>query len=165
MPQRAVLPTAHDDRWKFLHANVDVLPPSGSRPAFTEALAGLVRDPTQRVAPDAWSAAEQAMFTLFANQDPARFDALYATVAPYVEGWVRRLSPCEYAGDLTTPLLIVHSRTDPKTSVHRKHRDEPRRAARPAAASGRVEHVLRTSTWRSTGGPCGRSRTTSCLAC
>ena len=111
----AVLPTEHDDRWKFLRANVDVLPASPTREAFMQALDHLTRDPAYAPRPEVWSAVEQATFALFANRDPDGFDGLYAAVAPYIDEWVRCLSPSEYASQLTTPLLVVHSRTDPKT--------------------------------------------------
>ena len=150
--QRAVLPTEDDDRWKFLRANLDVLPASPTRDAFAAALDRLVDDRSHTPDRPAWSPAEHAAFALFANRDPDRFDALYAVVAPYVDGWVRRLSPCEYAAQLTTSLLVVHSRTDPKTPYTESlalSRGLPNAPPVHLAVLNTFSHVDLTLNWRS----------------
>lgn len=152
VPLRAELPTANDDRWKFLRANVDVLPASPTRDRFMATLNRLVDDPSHSPVDPQWSGAEHAAFTLFANRDPDRFDALYAEVAPYVDDWVRRLSPCEYAEQVTTPLLVIHSRTDPKTPYTESlaiSRGLPNAPPVHLAVLNTFSHVDLTLNWRS----------------
>jgi hypothetical protein len=65
---------------------------------------------------------------------------------------VRRLSPCEYAHDLTTPLLIVHSRTDPKTSYTESvamSRGVPNAPRPHLAVLNTFSHVDLALNWRS----------------
>jgi dienelactone hydrolase len=108
-------PTERDDRWKFLKGNTHLLPDSPTRVEFVRALDARIADPACRVDPSAFSEAERAFFALVANRDPARFEALFAPVEPMMARWIRTLSPKGVAARITTPLVIVHSRTDQKT--------------------------------------------------
>jgi hypothetical protein len=111
----APLPTRADDRWKFLNGNLDLLPPASTRDRCRRLLEDRIADPAAPADPAALSEPERALWRLIDNRDPARFEALYAAAMPYIEPWVRALSPATVAAQITTPLLIVHSQTDPKT--------------------------------------------------
>ncbi len=111
---RVALPVKGDDRWKFLNGNIHLIPESPTREWFAAMLDAKIADPSHAVDPAVFSPAEQAMFRLVDNRDPKRFDALYDEAAPYVDGWVRMMSPCHYADRVTTRLVIVHSVTDHK---------------------------------------------------
>ena len=63
----------------------------------------------------AFSPEERALWALIDNRSPERFDFLYEAAAPLVDDWVRRMSPAAVAEAITTPMVIVHSVTDPKT--------------------------------------------------
>ncbi len=112
---RVALPVHNDDRWKFLRGNMHLIPESFTRERYLEMLKAKVADPSHAVAIEAFSDAEQSLFRLIDNRDPARFDALYEDTSPYTGAWVRAMSPCHVAGAITTRLMILHSLTDRKT--------------------------------------------------
>lgn len=111
---RLPLPQHGDDRWKFLHGNLQMLPPSPTSARFAAIAAARVADPDAPADIDGCSDAERAAFALIANRDPDRFDTLYAATGPEVDGWVQRLSPVHTAGGITARLFLVHSYTDQK---------------------------------------------------
>lgn len=112
---RATHPTHNDDRWKFLRGNLHLVPDSPTREPFAAMLDAKIANAAHVGDPSLFSEAEQALYHLIDNRDPDRFDALYHEAAPYVDGWVRMMSPCRYADRVTTRLVIVHSVTDHKT--------------------------------------------------
>lgn len=105
----------NDDRWKFLGGNVHLLPPSATRSAYVGMVEARIGNPSCPVDLDHVSEPERALFELMGNRDPESFDRLYERAAPSIDEWVRVMSPCGYAAEITTPLVIVHSETDPKT--------------------------------------------------
>ena len=103
-------------RWKFLAGNLDHLPPSPGRSELRLFLEQQIRNPRRPVEPhlQRFSAAEQALLRLMANEDPDRFDSLYTAVSAPVRAWVDTLSLHHYSAAIRTPLLLVHSTADGK---------------------------------------------------
>jgi hypothetical protein len=116
---RVMLPQEGDDRWRFLQGNLGLLPESPTRERFSQMVDARIADPAIPVDVTAYSEAERHVFVLMDNRDPDRFDALYADAAPYLDAWIRALSPATTASEITTPLIIVHSDSD-----HRTHYSE-----------------------------------------
>lgn len=112
---RVNMPTERDDRWKFLKGNLRLLPESETRDEFLRIVEARIADPTVWVDPSGCSKEEQGLFALIANRDPSHFETLYAPVAALLDPWISALSPSALAARITTPLVIVHSRTDQKT--------------------------------------------------
>lgn len=56
---------------------------------------------------------DPAVRALLANADPARFDALYAALAPETRALVEELSPVARIGLVTAPVELASSPTDP----------------------------------------------------
>ena len=108
-----------DDRWKFLKGNVQLIPDSPTRDRFLQMLDTRIDDSSTPVDPALFSEAERALFELMDNRDPARFEALYRAASPYLDEWIRALSPCTVAARISTPMVIVHSDSD-----HRTHYSE-----------------------------------------
>lgn len=104
------------NRWKFLRGNLHLLPPSPSRGAYTDFLTAKIDDPDLDIRPvlDRFSSAEQRLLAFMDNEDPARFDSLFASVPPSFHAWIDTLSLHYYAPDIRTRLLIVHSDADDK---------------------------------------------------
>lgn len=108
-------PETGDDRWKFLHGNLSMIPPSPTSSVIAAIAARRIADPRAPVDLSACSAEERAAFALIENRDPDRYDALYDATGPLVDRWIRRLSPVFTADAIRTPLILVHSFTDQKT--------------------------------------------------
>jgi len=104
-----------DDRWKFLHGNLGMIPVSPTTSVLAEAAARRAGDSQAQVDVSGCSPEERAAFALIENRDPDRFDALYAATGPHVDAWIRRLSPVCTADGITADLILVHSFTDRKT--------------------------------------------------
>ena len=104
------------NRWKFLAGNLDLLPASPSRAELALFLQQQIAQPERPVLPhlDRFAAAEQNMVRFMANEEPALFDSLYATVPAPVRAWVDTLSLHHYSAAIQTPLLLVHSTGDGK---------------------------------------------------
>jgi hypothetical protein len=104
------------NRWKFLRGNLGLLAPSASRGAYAAFLETKIADPRRDIDPvlAGFSQEEQQLLAFMDNEDPARFDSLYAGLPPAVRAWVDTLSLRHYAGQLRTRLLIAHSRADEK---------------------------------------------------
>lgn len=149
---RLPVPTVGDDRWKFLRGNLAMVPPSPTSSVLAEAAARRVADPGAAVDVSGCSEAERAAFALIENRDPDRFDALYAAAAPFVDGWVQRLSPVHTAHAIRAQLILIHSFTDQKTPFIESiamSRDVP--AAPPPSLSllNAFAHVDLRLNWRS----------------
>jgi hypothetical protein len=71
-------------------------------------LAGAAARSLAASAPD-----DPAVPALLANRDPARFDALYAALAPGTRALVEELSPLTRIGDVVAPVEVASSPTDP----------------------------------------------------
>lgn len=112
---RAALATHNDDRWKFLGGNMHLIPDSPTRARFLTLVDSLEGHVPATANISGFSEPEQVLFRLIDNRDPDRFDALYAKAAPYVDHWVRTMSPCYTADGISARLVIVHSETDQKT--------------------------------------------------
>lgn len=112
---RVLLPTHGDDRWKFLKGNLHLIPESPTRGQFQRMLDARIADASTPVDSAAFADAERVLFDLIDNRDPDCFDALYGAAAPYLDPWIRALSPAAVASQITTPLVIVHSDADHKT--------------------------------------------------
>lgn len=104
------------NRWKFLRGNLDLLAPSPSREAYTAFLGAKIDDPLLDIAPVLanFSQEERQLLVFMDNEDPERFDSLYAGLPAAVHAWVDTLSLYHYTDQLRTKLLIAHSRADEK---------------------------------------------------
>ena len=81
----------------------------GDRPFAAEPLVGVAAARSLVAsAPD-----DPAVARLLANRDPARFDALYAALAPETRALVEELSPLTRIGDVSAPVEIASSPADP----------------------------------------------------
>lgn len=90
---------------------------------FLAANLDLVRDPADRAAVAAWlaggpapaaaGAEGQAVLAVLTNRDPARVDALLATLPPDTRALLDALSPARHATRFPGRLLLVHGREDP----------------------------------------------------
>lgn len=116
---RRPLQSEGDDRWKFLKGNLHLIPDSPTRDRFVHMLDARIANPQAQVDSAEFSDAEREVFELMDNRDPDQFESLYTSAAPYVDAWVRALSPSTVAARITTPMVIVHSDTD-----HRTHHSE-----------------------------------------
>lgn len=112
---RLPVPATGDDRWKFLHGNLAMIPPSPTSPVLEAVAVRRVADPQAPVDISGCSDAERAAFALIENRDPDCFEALYAAAGPQVDDWVQRLSPVHTAHGITAQLILIHSFTDQKT--------------------------------------------------
>jgi len=110
-----VEPLCRQDRWKFLRGNVHLLPDSRSRDAYVAFLDKKIEDPSLTLDPilDSFTTPEQQALRLVENEDPARYDALFAPVARYFEDWLETLSLQRYAPGVRARMLIGHSIVDP----------------------------------------------------
>lgn len=113
---RAPLEGNRRNRWKFLRGNLDLLPPSDSRSAYHAFVSAKIDSPLLDIRPalPRFSAAEQRLLSFMDNEDPERFDSLYAVLPAAVHAWVDTLSLYRYTDQLQTKLLIAHSRADEK---------------------------------------------------
>jgi hypothetical protein len=113
---RGPLAANRHNRWKFLRGNLDLLAPSFSREAYAAFLAAKIDDPLLDINPVLanFSTAEQQLLVFMDNEDPTRFDSLYAGLPAAVHAWVDTLSLYHYTDQLRTKLLIAHSRADQK---------------------------------------------------
>ncbi|MBI2502362.1 MAG: hypothetical protein HYW07_03910 [Candidatus Latescibacteria bacterium] len=104
------------NRWKFLRGNLDLLAPSSSRGEYAAFLGAKIDDPLLDINPVLanFSQEERQLLVFMDNEDPARFDSLYAGLPTAVHAWVDTLSLHHYADQLRTKLLIAHSRADQK---------------------------------------------------
>jgi dienelactone hydrolase len=104
------------NRWKFLHGNAHLLPPSSSREQFLLFVEAKRKDPGLDIHPALpnLDPAERRTLTFMDNENPALFDSLFATIPGEFHAWIDTLSLHHYAPDITAPLLIVHSRGDNK---------------------------------------------------
>lgn len=104
------------NRWKFLHGNAHLLPPSSSREQFLQFVDAKRRDPTLDIRPvlPGLSLAEGQTLIFMDNENPALFDSLFATIPGEFHAWIDTLSLHHYAADISAPLLIVHSQADNK---------------------------------------------------
>lgn len=112
---RVALPDHNDDRWRFLAGNVNLIPESVTRHRFIALVDAQCGHVPSTASIDEFTGPEQALFRLIDNREPDRFDDLYRAAAPYIDTWVRAVSPCYTADGIVTRLVIVHSETDQKT--------------------------------------------------
>ncbi len=90
----------------FLALNLDLVRDPAERAAVEAGLAGLPLPP--------WAVPEaRAMLAVVTNRDPARVDALLATLPPETQALLDALSPARYVRRLPGRLLLVHGRGDP----------------------------------------------------
>lgn len=149
---RVALPAHNDDRWKFLKGNVHLIPASPTREHYLAMLDAKIAAPSHAIDIGVFSEAEQRLFRLMDNREPERFDALYEEAAPYVDAWVRAMSPCYSAEGITTRLVIVHSVTDPKTHFTESlamSRHVPNAPPPRVAITNTFSHVDIRLNWRS----------------
>lgn len=149
---RVALPAHNDDRWKFLKGNVHLIPASPTRARYLAMLDAKIAAPSHPADIGVFSDAEQTLFRLMDNRDPERFGALYEEAAPYVDAWVQTMSPCYWAEGITTPLVIVHSVTDPKTHFTESlamSRHMPKAPPPRVAIMNAFSHVDLRLNWRS----------------
>jgi acetyl esterase/lipase len=64
---------------------------------------------------------DNAVRTLLANDDPTRFDALYAALDPVTRGLVESLSPVARIGDVIAPVELLSAPDDRFFPVHESH--------------------------------------------
>lgn len=110
-------PNRHN-RWKFLRGNLHLIPPSPSRQTYSRFLMAKQDDPALDIAPalSRFSEPEQRLLLFMDNEDPARFDSMYAALPTSVHAWIDTLSLHHYAADIKARLLIAHSRADAKVA-------------------------------------------------
>lgn len=142
------------NRWKFLRGNLNLLPPSPSRGEYTNFLTAKIDDPDLDIHPvlGRFSDTEQQLLAFIDNEDPARFDSLYANVPPSFHAWIDTLSLSHYAPDIRTRLLIVHSDADDKvhyTESLALARNLPNAPAPEVTIVSVFAHVDLSLEWRS----------------
>ena len=64
---------------------------------------------------------DSAVPTLLANRDPRRFDELYAALEPHTRALVQELSPLARIGDVSAPVELASSPSDPFFPVEEAH--------------------------------------------
>ncbi len=142
------------NRWKFLRGNMHLLPDSPSRQAYIRFLDSKKDNPTLDIRPvlSGFSEAEQSLLVFIDNEDPARFDSLYATVPTSVHAWIDTFSLYHYTSGIKARLLIVHSETDDKvlfTESLALSRDLPNAPEPLVVIVGLFRHVNLKLKWRS----------------
>ena len=142
------------NRWKFLRGNVDLLPPSPSREEYIAFLSAKLDSPALDIRPalSRFSDAEQRTLIFIDNEDPARFDSLYATAPPSIHAWVDTLSMVHYTPGIAAHLLISHSIGDNKvhfTESLTLGRRLPNAPEPHVAVVGLFSHVDLTLKWHS----------------
>lgn len=115
---RVDLTANRHNRWKFLRGNAGLLSPSPSREEYLQFAAAKIEDPFLDIRPvlPHFSDEEQRLLVFVDNEDPFRFDALYAALPLRVRAWVDTLSLYHYTADIHAQLLIAHSQADDKVS-------------------------------------------------
>jgi fermentation-respiration switch protein FrsA (DUF1100 family) len=91
---------------EVLERHAVTLAPEGSRDELREVLAG--RNDPSSLAPGA-----RAVHALLTNRDPARTDALVAALPAEARARLRRFSPSSVSGQISAPVLAMHSTDDP----------------------------------------------------
>lgn len=106
------------NRWKFLHGNVGLLSATPGRALLEEIAAGRAEDPERDDGAQVQSLgpAERGVLEFMANEEPERYDALYAGLPPAITAWVDTFSLHHHTAGLRARLLIVHSDADDKVS-------------------------------------------------
>jgi hypothetical protein len=106
------------NRWKFLRGNARLLPPSPSREQYLRFASAKIDSPLLDIRPllSDFSQEEQRALIFMDNEDPARFDSLYAALPASIHAWIDTFSLHHYTQDLRASLLIAHSRADDKVS-------------------------------------------------
>jgi dienelactone hydrolase len=87
------------------HHAVD-LAPEGSREELRRVLDG-------HGDPSSLASGARAVHALLANRDPARTEALVAALSPAARARLRRFSPSSVSGQISAPVLAMHSTDDP----------------------------------------------------
>jgi acetyl esterase/lipase len=112
-----ILPEANRrNRWKFLRGNAHLLPPSPTQEDFLQLVEAKRQNPALDIRPalPRLSDPERQTLLFMDNEDPSRFDSLYAAIPQAFHAWIDTLSLARYAAGISAPLLIVHSRADAK---------------------------------------------------
>jgi len=142
------------NRWKFLRGNLHLLPPSPSREEYARFLAAKIAEPTMDIHPvlSRFSAEERRVLVFMDNEDPARFDSLYAAIPTSAHAWIDTFSLHHYTSGIKARLLIVHSQADKKVPFTESlvlSRHLPRAPEPLVMIVGLFSHVDLKLEWRS----------------
>jgi hypothetical protein len=102
-------------RMVLAYSSLDYLAPAPDRDVFDRMVAQRLRDPRADLAPLAagLSAGAQAVYALAVNNDPARFDELFARLPPAMREDIERLDLARHdLGPLQARLILVHGIND-----------------------------------------------------
>ena len=102
-------------RMVLAYSSLDYLAPAPDRAVFDRMVAQRLRDPRADLAPlaAALSAGAQAVYALAVNNDPARFDDLFARLPPAMREDIARLDLARHdLAPLRARLILVHGLND-----------------------------------------------------